>query len=87
MVFTWDATNLCVVFRSWRVTGAGSLVLTLVAVVLLGAGYEAVREAACRYDAWVAAAAPPRPRALRAADDLRELAAIRPASLSLRPLR
>lgn len=42
--------NLCVVFRSWRVTGSVSLVATLLVIVLLTAGYEAVRELARRYE-------------------------------------
>lgn len=50
MLFTWDTTNLCVVFRSWRITGPGSLVWSLLAIMALTAGYEAVREAARRYE-------------------------------------
>lgn len=51
MLFTWDTTNLCIVFRSWRITGLISLILSLVAVMALTAGYEAVREASRRYEA------------------------------------
>lgn len=50
MLFTWDTTNLCIVFRSWRITDTTSLVLSLVAVMALTAGYEAVREAGRRYE-------------------------------------
>ncbi len=50
MLFTWDTTNLCIVFRSWRVTGLATLILSLIAVVALTAGYEAVREASRRYE-------------------------------------
>jgi len=51
MLFTWDTTNLCIVFRSWRITGIGTLILSLVAVMALTAGYEAVRELSRRYEA------------------------------------
>lgn len=51
MLFTWDTTNLCIVFQSWRVTGLWSLLWTLAAVIALTAGYEAVREASRRYEA------------------------------------
>jgi copper transporter 1 len=50
MLFTWDTTNLCIVFRSWRVTGLATLILSLIAVMALTAGYEAVREASRRYE-------------------------------------
>ena len=50
MLFTWDTTNLCIVFRQWRVTGAASLVFSLLAVAALTAGYEFVREMSRRYE-------------------------------------
>ncbi|KAK3072614.1 copper transpport protein [Teratosphaeriaceae sp. CCFEE 6253] len=55
MLFTWDTTNLCIVFRAWRVTGPATLVLALLGVVALTAGYEAVREASRRYEQRLAA--------------------------------
>lgn len=55
MLFTWDTTNLCIVFRSWRITGTWSLLWSLLAVMALTAGYEAVREACRRYEARQAA--------------------------------
>lgn len=51
MIFTWDYNNLCIVFRSWRITSIPSLVLSILAVMALTAGYEAVREASRRYEA------------------------------------
>lgn len=51
MIFTWDYNNLCIVFSSWRITNAFTLFLSLLAVVALTAGYEAVREASRRYEA------------------------------------
>lgn len=50
MLFTWDTNNLCIVFRSWRVTGTWSLIGWLVAVIALTAGYELVREASRRFE-------------------------------------
>lgn len=50
MLFTWDATDLCIVFRGWHVSGTSSLIFSLLAIVLLTAGYEAVREISRRYD-------------------------------------
>jgi hypothetical protein len=50
MLFTWDTTDLCIVFRSWHITNTGSLIVALLAIILLTAGYEAVREASRRYD-------------------------------------
>lgn len=52
MLFTWDTTDLCIVFRGWRISGTGSLIVSLLAIVLLTAGYEAVREASRRYEAY-----------------------------------
>ena len=50
MLFTWDTTDLCIVFRSWHISNTGSLIVALLAIILLTAGYEAVREASRRYD-------------------------------------
>ena len=51
MLFTWDTHNLCIIFRQWRITGVSSLVFSLLAVVLLTAGYELVRDVSRRYEA------------------------------------
>ena len=50
MLFTWDTTNLCIIFRWWRITNVLTLLISLAAVALLTAGYEAVREASRRYE-------------------------------------
>ena len=50
MIFTWDYNNLCIVFRSWRITSVPTLLGSLVAIVVLTAGYEALREASRRYE-------------------------------------
>ena len=56
-----------IVFRSWRITGFGSLIVSLLAIVALSAGYEAIKEAARQYEA---RSAPP------AAKDTRECHAV-----------
>lgn len=53
MLFTWDTANLCIVFRGWRIDGTVSLIFSLLAIVLLTAGYEAIREMSRRYEAYV----------------------------------
>lgn len=50
MLFTWDTTDLCIVFKGWRIDGTGSLIFSLLAIILMCAGYEAVREMSRRYD-------------------------------------
>lgn len=50
MLFTWDPTNLCIIFRWWHVRNTLTLLISLAAVAILTAGYEAVREASRRYD-------------------------------------
>ena len=50
MLFTWDTTNLCIVFRGWRITSTFTLILSLIAVAALTAGYELVRELGRRYE-------------------------------------
>jgi solute carrier family 31 (copper transporter), member 1 len=51
MLFNMDTTGLCIVFKSWRITGPISLALSLVAIVLLCAGYELIREISRRVEA------------------------------------
>jgi len=50
MLFTWSSQNLCIVFRQWRVTGTLSLILSLIAVAALSAGYEFVRDQTRRFE-------------------------------------
>merc|ERR1712000_62159 len=50
MLFTWNTTNFCIVFRQWHIHSTASLVFSLLAVVLLGIGYEALRTLSRRYD-------------------------------------
>ncbi|KAM3086745.1 copper transpport protein [Clarireedia jacksonii] len=53
MLFTWDTTNLCVIFRWWHIRSTFTLILSLIAIVFLTAGYEAIRSVARRYESWV----------------------------------
>jgi copper transporter 1 len=50
MLFTWNTKNLCIVFRQWHVRSTFDLILSLVAVVIIGMGYEALRAASRRYE-------------------------------------
>jgi copper transporter 1 len=54
MLFTWDTTNLCIIFRWWHIQTNLGLVLSLLGVVALTAGYEAIRSFSRQYEAWVA---------------------------------
>lgn len=51
MLFTWSTKDLCIVFKQWRITGTASLLFSLLAIVLLCAGYEFVRAFSTRYEA------------------------------------
>ncbi|KAI5923356.1 CTR2 short splice variant [Camillea tinctor] len=53
MLFTWDTTNLCIIFRFWHIRGPASLVFSLLAIVAIVAGYEALREGTRRYETWI----------------------------------
>ena len=50
MLFTWDTTNLCIIFHWWHITSTFTLLISLVAVAILTAGYEVVREASRKYE-------------------------------------
>lgn len=50
MLFTWDTTDLCIIFRSWHIRSTLSLILSLLGVAALTAGYELVREISRRYE-------------------------------------
>ncbi|GES57580.1 Ctr copper transporter [Aspergillus terreus] len=51
MLFTWSSKDLCIIFRQWHVSGPFTLVVSLVVIVLLTAGYEGVRQVTRRYEA------------------------------------
>lgn len=50
MLFTWDPTNLCIVFRQWHIRSTLGLVVSLAAIVAIAAGYEALRAVIRRYE-------------------------------------
>jgi len=50
MLFTWSSENLCIIFRQWRVTSTFSLIMSLIAIAFLTAGYEFVREISRKYE-------------------------------------
>lgn len=52
MLFTWSTKDLCIVFHGWHISGVGSLIFSLLAIVLMTAGYEAIREVSRRYDSY-----------------------------------
>ncbi|KAF2634955.1 Ctr copper transporter [Massarina eburnea CBS 473.64] len=52
MLFTWSTKDLCIVFEGWHISGTASLIFSLFAIIILTAGYEAVREASRRYDGY-----------------------------------
>ncbi|KAM0253962.1 hypothetical protein ACHAQJ_007031 [Trichoderma viride] len=54
MLFTWDTSNLCIVFRQWHIRSNTSLVFSLIAIVLIGMGYEALRSVSRNYEASLA---------------------------------
>ncbi|RDA87339.1 hypothetical protein CP532_2614 [Ophiocordyceps camponoti-leonardi (nom. inval.)] len=51
MLFTWDTTNLCIVFRQWHIRSTASLIFSLLAVILLAMLYEALRALSRRFEA------------------------------------
>ncbi len=53
MLFTWNTKNLCIVFRKWHIQSTAGLFISLLAVVAIAAGYEAMREGIRRYEHWV----------------------------------
>ncbi|KAF7877537.1 hypothetical protein EAF04_001214 [Stromatinia cepivora] len=53
MLFTWDTTNLCIIFRWWHIRSTFSLLISLLGVVAITAGYEGIRSLTRRYETWV----------------------------------
>ncbi|KAF4630876.1 hypothetical protein G7Y89_g7260 [Cudoniella acicularis] len=54
MTFTWNTNNLCIIFQWWHIRTTAGLLFSLLAVVALTAGYEALRNASRRYEKFVA---------------------------------
>lgn len=40
MLFTWDTTDLCILWKGWHIRGPVSLVFSLLAIVLFCASFE-----------------------------------------------
>ena len=53
MLFTWSTQDLCIVFRWWHISGYPTLIISLLAIVALGAAYEALRSVSRRYETFV----------------------------------
>ncbi|PMD39755.1 CTR2 long splice variant [Hyaloscypha variabilis F] len=53
MLFTWSTQDLCIVFRWWHISGTPTLIISLLAIVALGAAYEALRSVSRRYETFV----------------------------------
>jgi copper transporter 1 len=51
MLFTWNYQNVCVVFRQWHISSPLSLIISLLGIVAIVAGYEALREAIRQFEA------------------------------------
>lgn len=67
MLFTWDTTNLCVVFRWWHIRSTPGLLISLLAIVALAAGYEGLRSLSRRFERWAAMSQSDIPRRSQAA--------------------
>lgn len=50
MLFTWDTNNLCIVFEQWHIRTTPGLIGSLIAVVLIAMGYEALRATSRQYE-------------------------------------
>lgn len=40
MIFTWDWENTCIIYKWWHVKSLTDFVLSFIAIVILGMGYE-----------------------------------------------
>ncbi|KAL8694047.1 MAG: hypothetical protein Q9218_001225 [Villophora microphyllina] len=69
MLFTWDTTNLCIIFPQWHIHSTFSLFMSLIGVIVLTAGYELVREMSRRYEASTAEYVNKLPNSLHEDDD------------------
>lgn len=50
MFINTDTTNLCIVFKQWRITGAWSLIQSLVIITLFAMAFEYLRECTRKYE-------------------------------------
>jgi len=54
MLWNTQIEGTCIVFRSWRVSGKGTLILSFLAIVALGVFYEYLKQVSKAYDQRVA---------------------------------
>jgi copper transporter 1 len=52
MLFNWETTNLCIIFHRWQIQSTTGLIVSLILIILITAGYEALREFCRLYEAW-----------------------------------
>ncbi|KAI1005937.1 hypothetical protein K3495_g2286 [Podosphaera aphanis] len=50
MLFTWNTSNLCIIFEWWRVRGPLTLVFSLLGVIAVTALFEALRAGSRRFE-------------------------------------
>lgn len=50
MLLNWDVKNVCIVSSQWHIRSTFDLIASLVAVILIAAGYEALRAASRKYE-------------------------------------
>lgn len=50
MLLNWDTKNVCIVSSQWHIRSTFGLILSLVGVIVIAAGYEALRAASRKYE-------------------------------------
>ena len=50
MLLNWDVENVCIVSSQWHIRTTFDMIASLLAVVLIGVGYEALRAASRKYE-------------------------------------
>ncbi|SPO00884.1 related to a putative low-affinity copper transport protein [Cephalotrichum gorgonifer] len=54
MLLNWDTKNVCIVSSQWHIRTTFGLILSLIAVVAIAAGYEGLRSVSRKYELAVA---------------------------------
>lgn len=50
MLLNWDTKNVCIVSSQWHIRSTFGLILSLFGVIVIAAGYEALRAASRKYE-------------------------------------
>lgn len=50
MLLNWDTKNVCIVSSQWHIRSNFGLILSLFGVIVIAAGYEALRAASRKYE-------------------------------------